>query len=524
MRYEKIRQAVAAKSGQDIFIIGKGSSIDEIDLSLLEGRIVINTNDSELVFPGDIAVFHNEWVLDIFDKATPKCKLYISDKSIPGEVAQIYEEYVPYTPESADFLLTRFFSERIYIEHAILVTALRVANEIALYEGERKNVFLLGFDFSTSGGFTSKIAFANLHDDQDYAERVISSQEPLLQMIMEEKSRLSINIRHVGNKLSSFYTPEAFNKLFGSRITDVRKDDICILGSSMLEHNESNKKQHNYKVKIVAEITTNHFGDMDRLKAMITAAKKAGADYVKLQKRNVESFYSAEQLMAPYESPFGKTFRDYRHGIELNQAQFEFVDKFCKDVGIGWFASILDMQSYEFIRQFDPEIIKLPSTISEHKGYLTAVAQDFKNDVVISTGYTEKSYEDFIFSTFANVRNIYLLQCTSAYPTRNEDAQIGVVRHYYNLSKQNSLITPGFSSHDIGSLCSMLAVASGAQMIEKHVKFGHVIWSNFDEVAVDLVNGDFDRFVADVRRAEMIVGDEHKVVNESEHHKYWCNP
>lgn len=524
MRYEEIGQAVAGKSGQDICIIGKGPSIDEIDLSLLNGFIVINTNDSELIFPGDIAVFHNEWVLDIFGKSTPKCKLYISDNLIPGVVAQIYEEYIPYTPQSADFLLTRFFSERIYIEHQIIVTALRVANEIATYEGVRKNVFLLGFDFSTSGGFTSKIDFANMHDDLDYAERIISSQEPLLQMIMEEKSRLSINIRHVGNKLSSFYTPKAFNKLFCSRKIDVPKDNISIIGSSPLKHYESKKIQHNYKVKVVAEITTNHFGDMDRLKAMIIAAKKAGADYVKLQKRNVESFYSAQQLMAPYKSPFGKTFRDYRHGIELNQAQFEFVDKFCKDVGIGWFASILDKQSYEFMRQFDPEIIKLPSTISEHKDYLTSVAQDFKKDVVISTGYTDKAYEEFILSTFVNVRNIYLLQCTSAYPTRNEDAQIGVVRHYYNLSKQNSQITPGFSSHDIGSLCSMLAVASGARMIEKHIKFGHVIWSNFDEVAVDLVNDDFDRFVADVRRAEIIVGDEHKVLHESEHHKYWHIP
>ncbi len=522
MRYDKIKQAVAAKKAKDIIIIGKGSSIDEIDLALLEDQIVINTNDSELIYPGDISVFHNEWVLDIFESTKPKCKLYISDKLIPGGVLQIREEYVPYTPETADFFLARFFSERIYIEHPILVTALRVANEISEIEGGRKNVFLLGFDFSTSNGYTNKIEFANSHDDHEYAERVISSQEHLLKTIIDEKRRLSINIRHIGSKSYSFYTPEAFNKLLESRKNKLSDDDKFIIEDSIVEHKNANKKQDNFKIKVVAEITTNHFGDMDRLRAMIISAKKSGADYIKLQKRNVETFYSAEQLNAPYESPFGKTFREYRRGIELNQIQFEFVDKFCREIGIGWFASILDIDSYEFIKQFNPEIIKLPSTISEHKNFLTAVAQDFKNDVVISTGYTDKAYEDFIFSTFSNVRNIYLLQCTSAYPTRNEDAQIGVVRHYYNLSRQNSRIIPGFSSHDIGSLCSMLAVASGARMLEKHVKFGHVSWSAFDEVAVDLVNGDFDKFVADVRRAEVIVGEEHKIIQKSEHHKYWC--
>jgi len=60
-------------------------------------------------------------------------------------------------------------------------------------------------------------------------------------------------------------------------------------------------------------------------------------------------------------------------------------------------------------------------------------------------------------------------------------------------------------------------------MIEKHVKFGHVSWSHFDEVAVDLENGEFNKFVEDIRNSEEIVGGEEKVVHESEHHKYWVS-
>lgn len=509
--YELIRQAVANKAGQDIVIIGKGPSVDAVDLSLLSDCIVINTNDSELIYPGDMAVFHHGWVLDIFDISPPRCKLYISDRVIPGNVPQLHAEFVAYTPESADFLLSRFFSDTIYTEHAVIVTALRVANEIARQEGVQKNVYLLGFDFTTKNGFTSKMLGANRHEDAELTERLVSSQEQLLQMILTEKARLAINIHHVGDKPYSMYSAQAFGQVFTARRRGVvlpnSSTDSRPLGSG--------------KVKIVAEITTNHFGDMDRLKTMIIAAKNAGADYIKLQKRDVESFYTEDKLATPYKSPFGATFREYRHGIELDKAQFEFVDSFCKEVGIGWFASILDMASYEFIRQFEPELIKLPSTISEHKEYLAAVAQDFTKDVVISTGYTDTEYEEFIFRTFKKARNIYLLQCTSAYPTPNEDTQIGVIRHYHNISQKDSRVIPGFSSHDIGSLCSMMAVAAGARMIEKHVKFGDVAWSHFDEVAVDLVNGDFERLVADIRKAERIVGDEQKVVQDSEHHKYW---
>jgi len=288
-----------------------------------------------------------------------------------------------------------------------------------------------------------------------------------------------------------------------------------------VDKNIDNQPIQSNAIKIVAEITTNHFGDMDRLKLMIISAKQAGADFIKLQKRDVDTFYSKEQLSMPYHSPFGNTFYDYRHGLELSQEQFCIVNEFCKDVGIEWFVSILDMPSYEFIMQFDPKIIKLPSTISEHKDFLQKVSGSFTKDIVISMGYTDKEYEKFIINTFSNARNLYLLQCTSAYPAPHEDTQIGVVRHYYNLRKKNPNIIPGFSSHDIGSLCSMMAVSAGACMIEKHVKLGHVFWSHFDETAIDLGNGDFDSFVADIRRAERIVGTEEKVIHNSEHHKYW---
>jgi sialic acid synthase SpsE len=418
--------------------------------------------------------------------------------------------YVPYDPETGDFIVERFFSDELHIEHTIIVTALKIAHLIGKQLEKKLNVYLVGFDFSMKKGYTRKIPSAAFHADLETQARTISNQEKYLKLIIKEKDRLSINICHIGNKEYSFYSVKAFNKILNENFINPLKDK---------ESSYTNRAGQ--QVKIVAEITTNHFGDMARLKSMIIAAKKAGADYIKLQKRNVLSFYTEDQLNKPYSSPFGDTFREYRLGIELNKDQFRDVDELCKDIGIGWFASILDVESYEFIKQFNPEIIKLPSTISEHKVLLERVAGDFTKDVVISTGYTSKDYEDYIFNTFRKCRSIYLLQCVSAYPTPLEAAQVGVVRHYYSLSRDNKRIIPGYSSHDFGSLCSVMSVAAGARMIEKHVKFGDVSWSHFDEVAVDLITDDFKSFIDDIRQAELIVGSEHKEIYNGEHHKYW---
>ena len=501
-----IKEIIELKKAKNIAIIGKGISIDKVDLANLQDFIIINMNDSELLVPGDICVFHDTWVLDFLKKNEPKCNLYFSDKEIDNEVPQVLCEFIPSNPENAQFLINRFFSDKIYLEQYLILSALRIADEIGRIDGTTPNCFLLGFDFSAKTGYTNKITTVK-HHTTDYSEHMVSTQENALLEILTQEHRLSIKINHVGNKSYSVLSVDEFNKILPSR--------------------EEFKFQRNTKtddsserVDVVAEITTNHQGDMSKLLDMITLAKDAGADYVKLQKRDVDTFYSKQQLDEPYDSPFGSTFREYRHGIELTRDQFIEVDNHCREMGIRWYVSILDRISYEYMENFDLDIIKLPSTISEHKEFLSYVASNFKKDIVISTGYTDESYENFILENFSDCRKLYLLQCTSAYPCPMDDAQIGVVGHYNKLAAKSNII-PGYSSHDIGSLCSMMAVAAGARMIEKHVKLDSVNWAHFDDVALDLGTGEFKDFVSDIRKAEAIVGASKKSVRDSEHHKYW---
>jgi len=258
---------------------------------------------------------------------------------------------------------------------------------------------------------------------------------------------------------------------------------------------------------------------------MIRLAKEAGADMIKVQKRDVATFYSEEELRTPYTSPFGATLKDYREGVELNDYLFDVLIEECTEQQIVWFASILDYNSLKYMEKFDPILIKLPSTISNHKAYIKQAAQEYLGDVVVSTGFTDKAYEDFVLSTFLPGRNLFLLQCTSSYPAPPEACQLGVVRHYEELAVLNNMseLIPGYSSHDVGNIGCMMAVAAGAKMLEKHVKLGNVDWVHFDGVALDLLDGSFTDFVNDVRKAQIMTGSKTKQIHHQEHHKYKVN-
>ncbi|MEL0630485.1 N-acetylneuraminate synthase family protein [Psychromonas aquatilis] len=494
-----------------IAVIGKGPSLDNIDLNVLNDFFVININDSEKIYAGDICLYHLDWVKDYLVSNKGLCSLYITSKPL-DDPRFITVEHTHENPENITPIQERFFDNGFYLEDATIISVLKIANLIADNIRTKVPVFLLGFDFSIKSGFANKTDSAVPFGDENYIENLFESQQAYLSLLLSHKADLSIEVNHIGSKTFSTYNVNKFNALFDGSLPSLKAVDK----PSKL----TVKPSENYNVKVVAEITTNHFGDLELLKKMIKAAAESGADYIKLQKRDVESFYTEEQLIAPYHSPFGETFRDYRHGLELDDFGFRLVEQWCNEYGIKWFASVLDLPSYLYMKKFNPELVKLPSTISEHTDFLKEVAADFKGDVVLSTGMTDSTYEDFILEEFKNCRHLYLLQCVSSYPTINEDANVAVVRHYHDLSKKHSKIIPGYSSHDIGSLCCQLSIAAGGLMVEKHVKYGNTPWAHFDNVAMDMLTDKFKHFVDDIRLAEVCLGNSNKSVLSSEHHKY----
>ncbi|MCF6305774.1 MAG: N-acetylneuraminate synthase family protein [Rhodobacteraceae bacterium] len=495
-----IKKAVSSYRNDTIFILGKGPSSDQIPTEVFEKSVVIGLNDAERIYPADISIFHAEWMRSALSNAGARAKLYITstDFSVPGAVSYRVP-HLPLTQESSDLMVQRLLGKGIFVEDVLFMSALRVARAIAEIRGRTQTVYMVGFDFSADLVSANALGRTFQTDSEDQSHIRLDIQENFLLNAFYALKDSEIDVKHVGSR--------AYSALTTSQLSDhfLRPEKTLVSP---------------WNVEIVAELTTNHFGDRARLEKLVRAAKAAGADYVKVQKRNVETFYSKEQLDAPYRSPFGTKFSDYRHQLELDRDDFAFLNDLCDQIGIRWFASVLDMPSYKFLLEFNPPLLKLPSTISEHKEYLSMVARNCDHPLVLSTGMTDKAFENWVLEKFSQCPKLYLLQCNSAYPTPMADCEIGVIRHYNSLSKTYPNIVPGYSSHDPGWFASALAVAAGARMIEKHVKIGNSEWAHFDAVAMDLGTSEFSDFVTKIREAETVVGSEEKTVRPSEHHKY----
>ena len=83
-------------------------------------------------------------------------------------------------------------------------------------------------------------------------------------------------------------------------------------------------------VFVIAEIGINHNGDINLAKEMINNSAEAGADAVKFQKRDVETVYSKKILDSPRESPWGKTQREQKFGLEFGEKEYDLIDEYCK--------------------------------------------------------------------------------------------------------------------------------------------------------------------------------------------------
>ena len=118
----------------------------------------------------------------------------------------------------------------------------------------------------------------------------------------------------VGQKDVFFRTRKSFSNL---QIKHAGFDLYSDLDPRNINKSLSRHKINKSKIKIVAEITTNHFGETENIIELIKSSKKADADYVKFQVRDVETFYPKKILQQKYKFPYGNTFYDYRKKLEL---------------------------------------------------------------------------------------------------------------------------------------------------------------------------------------------------------------
>ena len=126
---------------------------------------------------------------------------------------------------------------------------------------------------------------------------------------------------------------------------------------------------------LIAEIGINHNGDINVAKKLIRNAKDCGFHAVKFQKRTINIVYDKKTLDTPRESPWGKTTREQKFGLEFEKSEYDEIDKYCKEIDIEWFASAWDIESLKFLESYNLKYHKIASAMIVDLNFLNEVAK-----------------------------------------------------------------------------------------------------------------------------------------------------
>ena len=240
--------------------------------------------------------------------------------------------------------------------------------------------------------------------------------------------------------------------------------------------------------KVIAEVGCNHKGEIEIAKELIKIAKIfCNADVVKFQKRNNKELLTEEQYNAPHPNPsnsYGKTYGEHREFLEFSKEQHSELKKYCEEIGIIYSTSVWDLTSAKEIAALNPEIIKIPSACNNHYEMLGWLCDNYKGEIHISTGMTNKAEIETLISFFENKnrnQDIVLYACTSGYPVPFEDVallEISNLKEKYT----HRIKEIGFSGHHLGIAVDVAAYTLGATWIERHYTLDRT-WKGTDHAA-----------------------------------------
>lgn len=259
---------------------------------------------------------------------------------------------------------------------------------------------------------------------------------------------------------------------------------------------------------VIAEIGINHNGDIEIAKKLIDVVCAAGGDAVKFQKRTVDVVYTREELARPRESLFGETNGDLKRGLEFGQAEYEEINRYCREKGIPWLASCWDEASVDFISQFDVPCYKIASACLTDDDLLHYIRAKGK-PVLLSTGMSTVQQIDRSVEVLGK-EDLAILHSCSTYPAYYEELNLRVIQ---TLSRRYG-VPVGYSGHETGIPSSVAAVVLGASIVERHVTLDRSMWGS--DHAASLEPNGFARLIRDIRLIETSLGDGTKRVIERE--------
>ncbi len=258
------------------------------------------------------------------------------------------------------------------------------------------------------------------------------------------------------------------------------------------------------KTFIIAEMSANHNQHKDIALETIKAAKKAGADAIKIQT------YTSETMTLDCDKPdfiLGKGLWEGDTYFQLYRKAYtpwewhEEIFHVAKEEGITCFSTPFDKTAVDFLEDLGNPIYKIASFEITDIPLIKYIAQKNK-PIILSTGVAT---EDDIVLALNTIRaegnnDITLLKCTSAYPAPLEDANLLTIPDM----KQRFGVKVGLSDHSEGGVVPMTAVALGAEVVEKHFIIDRSIGG--PDSVFSMEAADFAQMVESVRNVEKSLG------------------
>lgn len=325
-----------------------------------------------------------------------------------------------------------------------------------------------------------------------------SYMEPMLKengaIYICKKDVLLKNKNRVGGKIAVFKMSDETEIELDTR-TDWAK----------LQQLNSHQKIGENGVYVIAEVGCNHQGDIDIAKRMIEVAKYCGVDAVKFQKRDIKTLLTPEQYNKIYDNPnsFGKTYGEHREKLELSFDEHMELKEYAQNIGLTYFVSVWDKNSAIEMLEIGSPVIKIPSaSITDQE--IWTVLNKAGIPILASVGMSTLEEIDKLVEGLKEIKDLFLLQCTSTYPCDFKDINLNVIpllqKRYAGKIKG-----VGFSGHHLGIAIDLAAVAMGATVIERHFTLDRT-WKGTDHAA-SLEPEGMRRLVRDIRAFEKAKGD-----------------
>ena len=257
-------------------------------------------------------------------------------------------------------------------------------------------------------------------------------------------------------------------------------------------------------VFIIAELSANHNGHLDVAVESIRAAKRAGADCIKLQTYTAETITidsKKDDFLIKGTIWEGRNLYDlYSEAYTPWEWHAQLFDV-AKEEGLVCFSSPFDPTAVDFLEALDTPAYKIASFEITDIPLIEYAASKGK-PIIISTGIAKEEDIQLALDACDRVgnKNVALLKCTSSYPAPIEEANMIMIK---DMAERYGVVT-GLSDHTLGITVPIVATCFGARIIEKHFILDKSIGGPDSSFSLD--EQEFSEMVKAVRIAEKAIG------------------